>query len=165
MKIVFITNGGLKMGMGHVYRSLALAEEIRNIAEIYFLTKSTDIVISKISSYGYTVSKLKNNKEIIFKIKEIKPDVVVIDKLNVELNFTKVLKEKLNIKKLILFDNLSQANIYADVVVNAIIGSNFENRKYIDKITNTLYFYGPRYLILRKVFYKYKNKKKKTNKN
>lgn len=163
MKVAFITDGGLKMGMGHVYRCLTLAEEIKNTAEICFLTKSTKIVVNKISAHGYTVSKLKSNKETIEKIREIKPDVVVIDKLIVDIDFTKFLKNNLNIKRLVLFDNSSKANMYADVVVNAIVGNNFENRKYIDKITNTLYFYGPKYLTLRKIFYKYKKKKDRIN--
>ncbi|MBW9222850.1 UDP-2,4-diacetamido-2,4,6-trideoxy-beta-L-altropyranose hydrolase [Methanothermococcus sp. SCGC AD-155-K20] len=164
MKVAFITDGGLKMGMGHVYRCLTLAEEIKNAAEIYFLTKEgTKIVVNKISVHGYMVSKLKSDKEIIEKIRKIKPDVVVIDKPVIDINFTKVLKNNLNIERLVLFDSPSKANMYADVVVNAIIDSNFENKKYIDKITNTLYFYGPRYLTLRKMFYKYKNKKDRIN--
>ena len=34
MRIAFVTDGGLKMGMGHIYRSISIAEELKDTAEI-----------------------------------------------------------------------------------------------------------------------------------
>jgi len=56
----------------------------------------------------------------------------------------------------VIFDNISEANKYADVVVNFVMGSDDKNRKYMDKETNTFYFYGLKYEILRKEFYEHR---------
>lgn len=162
MKIAIITEGGLEMGMGHVYRSITLAEELQaKGGEIYFLTKSNHIVVNQIGNSGFKVIKLKNNGDIIHSLEEIKPNVAIIDRGEVEELFAKKLKDKLN-ARLVIFGNLSTANKYADVVIN-IIGSNFKNRKFLDKNTNTLYYYGPRYYILRKEFYEFKKSGKELN--
>lgn len=165
MKIVFITSGGLEMGMGHVYRSISLAEEIAkfgNKVDIHFLTKSNDIVINKIKNSGFKVIRPKDYEGELELLKKINPNVVIIDRLNVQEYFVKAIRRSLD-PKIVIFDNVSSANKYADVIVNAIVGSNFRNRKFWDSSTNSLYFYGPRYLILKREFYKYK-KKKKTDK-
>jgi len=159
MKIAFITDGGLEMGMGHIYRSITLAEELQDKGEICFLTKSCQIAVKQIENNGFNAIKVENDNEIIRYLGAVKPNIVIIDKREVEELFAKELRDKLN-TRLIIFGNLSSANKYADVVIN-IIGSNFENRKFLDKNTGTLYFYGPRYIILRKEFYKFKRKGKK----
>ena len=161
MKIAFITDGGLEMGMGHIYRSIILAEELQDKEEICFLTKSGQIVIKQIENSGFNAIKVETDNEIIRYLEAAKPNIIIIDKREVEELFAKELKDKLN-TRLIIFGNLSSANKYADVVIN-IIGSNFENRKFLDKNTGTLYFYGPRYIILRKEFYEFKRKSKKPN--
>ena len=78
MKIAFVTDGGLEMGMGHVYRSITLAEEIMDKAEIYFFTKSDEIVVSKIKNSGFNVLKLKDDEEMLKLLKERNPNIVII---------------------------------------------------------------------------------------
>ena len=50
MKISIITNGSIKMGMGHIYRTITLAKEFRkfNVRNILFITKSDGDIINKI---------------------------------------------------------------------------------------------------------------------
>lgn len=147
------------MGMGHILRSITLAEEIKDRAEICFLTKSDATVVNQIKNAGFSAFKLENDNEIANLLQEIKPSIVIIDKLDVEEDFARKLKDSLN-TKLVIFANLTSANRYADVVVNAVAGSKFKNRKFLDKKTTTLYFYGPKYFVLRKEFYKFKKKGK-----
>lgn len=157
MKIAIITNGSVEMGMGHVYRSISLANELKNfnVRDIVFLTKSDDDVIKKIAKNNFEVIKCNDNNHIIYNIKNIKPDVVIIDDLGIEENFAKNIRNLC--KKLLFFDNLnSLSNKYADVVVNAIVRSRLKNLKYFDEENKTLYFYGPKYLILRDEFYRVK---------
>lgn len=160
MKIAFLTDGGLEMGMGHIYRTIALAEELRDKAEISFLTKSDEIVINQIDNAGFNVIKTKNDDNVPKILLETKPNVIIVDRLDIEEDFAKTLKEPLK-ARLVLFENLSTASRYADVVVNAIMGSEFKNRKFVDKNTNTLYFYGPKYLMFRKEFYEFRRQGKR----
>ncbi|CAB3290119.1 putative Spore coat polysaccharide biosynthesis protein spsG [Methanocaldococcus lauensis] len=168
MKIVIITNGGVERGMGHVYRSIALANELKkfNVKDIVFLTKSDIDIVKKIKENNFKVIKCNDDSNILDNIKNIKPEVIIVDDLGIDEDFAKNLKN--SCKKLVFFDNLNHlSNKYADVVVNAIVGSGLKNRKYFDEESKTLYFYGPKYLILRDEFYKVKKemlKKDKENK-
>ena len=159
MKIVFITDGGAQMGMGHVQQSTTLAKELSDRAEICFLTKSDETVVSQMKDAGFTTFKLNSDSEIADLLQEIKPDIVIIDKLDVAEDFAMELKNSLK-AKLAIFTNQTPSNKYADIAVNAVMGSDFKNTKYLDEKTNTLYFYGPRYWILRKEFYEFKRKGK-----
>lgn len=160
LKIFFIVDGGAKMGLGHVYQSITFAKLLTEIAEICFLTKSGEIVINKISDAGFNVKKLSDDSEIMDYIKRDKPNIVIIDKIDVSESLAKEIKKDGAIK-LVIFTNLTDANRYADIAVTADIGSNFKNINFIDDETKTLYFYGPKYWILRKEFHEL-NKRKKT---
>jgi len=160
MKIAFITDGGSEKGMGHVQQSTTLAEELRDRGEICFLTKSDETVVKQIRNLGFNTFKLNNDDEMLDLLHEIRPNIVIIDKLDVAESLAKNLKETLR-AKLVIFTNLTLANRYADIAVSAVIGSNFKNSKFLDQKTNTLYFYGPKYWVLRKEFYELKKKGKR----
>lgn len=166
MKIVIIANGDIEKGMGHIYRSLSLADELKKYNDsIVFLTKSDGDVIKKINNHNIDVIRYKDNNDILKIKKNIKPDVIIIDDLEIEEEFAKNIKDLCN--KLVLFDNSNpSSNKYADVVVNVVISrSGFKNRKYVDEENKTLYLYGPKYLILRDEFYKAKEiSKRRINK-
>jgi len=138
------------MGTGHVFRSLTLARELNGKCESNFLIKYSKDVVKLVERNGFPAFQYKNNDELLKVLRELKPDVVIFDKLNVGSDVVRKIK---NDSRIVIFDNVSQANRYADVVVNAIIGSNFKNKKFFDRSAGTLYLYGPRYLILRREFY------------
>lgn len=155
MRIAFITDGGFKLGMGHVQQSTTLAKELIDKAEIYFLTKSDKTVVDQIKNAGFNTFKLNDDNEIAGLLKEKRPDTVIFDKLDVDEGLARKLKETLK-AKLIIFTNLTSANKYADIAVTADIGSQFRNIKFLDEKTHTLYYYGPKYWILRREFYEFK---------
>jgi len=161
-KVVIITEGGLTMGLGHVYRTIALAKELSKFSDVSFLTTSGEVVLNKVRENGFKISKSKDEIELKKQLNLTNPDVVIIDKLEVDENFANYIKTDLKVR-LIIFGNVSSANKYADVVINAIIGTNYKNRTYLDKNTNTLYLEGPKYLVLRKEFYDHKNSYKFRN--
>jgi len=150
--IIFYTEGGVKLGLGHIYRTLSLADQLKKNADITFLTTSGIIEINKIKEKDFPVFSFKDSIEIEKKILELTPDILIIDKLEVDPDFCKRIKNHFG-PKIIIFGNTSSANDYADVVVNAIIGTNYSNKSHIDPKTNTQYLQGPRYLVLRDEFY------------
>lgn len=154
--IIIITDGGLTMGLGHVYRTLALAKGLSKFSKVKFLTQSGNVVINKIGNSGYEVVKVSSIDELKRQLSFDKPNTLIIDKLNVDEEFAKYIKTNLS-ARLVIFSNISSANKYADVVVNAVVGTNFKNKSFIDKNTNTLYLKGPKYLVLRDEFYGHKD--------
>lgn len=163
MRIAFVTDGGLKMGMGHIYRSISIAEELKDTAEICFVTKSDRLVVNRIEKSRFRVYEIKSDRESVAAIESIRPDIIIVDRLEIERKLAAEMKAACN-SKLVLFCNLSEANKIADVVVNAIIGRKFgsrlENERIYDKSTETIYFFGPRYMVLKNDFYEFRRQEK-----
>ena len=145
--------------MGHVQQSTTIAKELRGSADISFLTKSDDTVMAKIREAGFDVARAKSDSEILGHLAGLNPDIVIVDKIDFDEELARDIKRTLK-ARLIVFTNLTSANRYADVAVTADIGSGFKNITYSDPDTGTLYFYGPKYWVLRSEFYEYKRKGK-----
>jgi spore coat polysaccharide biosynthesis predicted glycosyltransferase SpsG len=163
MKIAIITGGDNTIGMGHIYQSITLADELskqlHNRANIFFMTKSGHNVTAQISESSYNVYRYPDDNSIFNALKIERPDRIIFDKINVASVLAKKIKEEID-AKLIIFTNLTTANQYADVTILADIGSNFKNIYDKDEITGKVHFWGPKYWLLRSEFYEYHKKKK-----
>jgi len=81
LKILFLVDGSLLIGMGHIYRSLNLANEIKNENEIIFLTReklSFRIFKKYYKTFFVEKQNIPKEKNVI---KNINPELVIIDKL------------------------------------------------------------------------------------
>ena len=163
MKIAIITDGDSTIGMGHIYQSITLADalskQLHSRANIFFMTKSEQRVIARISESGYNVCRYPGDNSILNALKNEKPDRIIFDKINVGPVLAKRIKDTID-AKLIIFTNLTTANQYADVTILADIGSNFKNICDKDEITGKVHFWGPKYWLLRPEFYEYHKKPK-----
>ena len=87
MIILFLADGSSKIGMGHVYRSINLANELKNDYEIIFITRekiSFKFFKKYFKCFFIDRKDITKEKKILEKIK---PDLVIIDKLK-ERNIT-----------------------------------------------------------------------------
>ncbi len=159
LKVCFITDGGAHLGLGHVQQSITFARELVPNADICFLTKSDETVITKISENGFATTWHKDDADILRHLWVMNPDVIIFDKLDVAEELARDIKQTLS-ARLVIFTNLTGANKYADVAVTADIGSRFENVRFVDEKSGTLYFYGPKYWVLRPEFYEYQRRGK-----
>ena len=93
-EIIIKTDGNNSIGLGHVYRSLNLAKELKNNnIKVIFLTKS--IILKKIIPKSFTVKNIRNNKNDLQKILDsINPKIIVIDNLKENSNELKILGGK-----------------------------------------------------------------------
>lgn len=155
-KVFLYAEGGFKLGLGNIYRTIALAKEFikKGIIELYFITSSESYVKNIIKNQSIEVISFKNHNFFIDIIKGAKPDILIIDNINIQDELVKSIR--VYVKKLVHIGNISNANRYADLVVNAIIGTNYKNKISIDRY-NTKYLEGPKYLVLRDEFYEKKN--------
>lgn len=161
MKILIITDGNNELGLGHVYQSLTLADLLKNKlgkdVQINFLTKSAEKICNFIELRGYNVETLKTDDLIFENLKYNKPDRIIFDKLDVSPDLVKKIKDLLG-TKLVIFTNLTDASLYADVTVLADI--NFKNIVKRDSDSGRTEFLGPKFWLLRPDFYALKNVKK-----
>jgi spore coat polysaccharide biosynthesis predicted glycosyltransferase SpsG len=160
MKIIIVTDGNNKLGMGHVYQSLTLAGYLLNRSngniEIKFFTKSDHYVVAILKMSGCEVVYCENDDEILSFLEMEKPEKIIFDKLDVSPSLAKKIKEQLE-SKLLIFTNLTSANDYADVTLLADIGSNFKNIYGKNPLTGKVEIFGPKYWILRPEFFKYQS--------
>jgi spore coat polysaccharide biosynthesis predicted glycosyltransferase SpsG len=153
-RIIIYTEGNFYLGLGNVYRMLELAKSILekvDNSQITFLTSSEDYVLQLIKNNDFNVYQTRTELLDDFLIKQ-DFNVLIVDKLNISASLVQKIKTNKEIPpKIVIFGNLSAANHFADLVVNAIIGTNFKNKDYVDSF-GTMYLTGPKYLTLRNEF-------------
>ena len=160
MKILFRVEATPELGSGHLMRCLVLAERLKesisNI-DITFITSSS-IVDEQVKSCDYKLINLPSSKDIIKEIeyyeKYIKNAIFITDIPNIPDDYLKTLKK--SVGSVISIDDGSDTIFYSDILINPNIYSNV-NHKYSSE---TQYYSGGKYVILKKAFGKYAVKKK-----
>jgi UDP-2,4-diacetamido-2,4,6-trideoxy-beta-L-altropyranose hydrolase len=154
-KIALVTEGGPQIGMGHVYRSTTIAEELRGDALLLFLTKSDD-AIARIRRSGFNATLCKTDEEILGRLSQIGPTMIILDAPQLSARFIENIRATLDVEtRIVVFDAhfAPEINRQIDVIVNAILRGDFANEFIYDQDVNTQYYFGPRYLVLRPEFF------------
>lgn len=149
--ILFVVTGNDRVGLGHVYNTLLIANDILNHRISFLVDKNSQLAYDKISMKNYPVF-IQENENIIDDITKFNPDLVINDRLDTTFEYIKELKE-LNIKT-INFEDLGEGAKIADLVINAI---------YPEKQVIKNHYFGHDYFILRDEFL-YSNTKENINK-
>ena len=156
--ILFRADGNKKLGLGHIVRCLALADELKNNnpnLEVVFITKydeSKKIIEEK----NYAV--IDTNDEISQIRNFASGDTLFItDFLDTDNQYISEIKKIASLSVLSIDNNTKLKRIEADIVINANVFDEGEKKI----IGSTRYFLGPKYMILRKEFEDaYKEEKK-----
>jgi len=156
------------MGMGHIQQSTTLAKELQTRAAISFVTKSDEIVLAAIRESGFEVTGLHDDIQVFEFLEKLNPEIIIFDKINVDEKLAQKIRTELA-ACLVIFTNLTDANQYAHIAVlpraedlRVDPASRFRNQSYFNSSTKTLYFFGPKYWILRREFFEYKKQPKST---
>lgn len=162
-KVILRADGNNNIGLGHVYRLLALAEILKNDFNcIFAINEPDDFVVSQItkvcscliflkSKTDYKVpDKLKPGEEILFDLQEhlTGDEIVVTDGYLFGTNYQAAIKA--TGAKLVCIDDMATTNFYADVVINHAPGVDKKSYK-IQTYTKVLT--GLEYAIIRPPFF------------
>lgn len=139
-KILFVVSGYSDIGMGHVYRTVNLADELRDSDISFLCTHNSKPAEKYIKEYGYFAEILSSHENLIDSILEKKPDMVINDFLDTKAEYIIELKRK-KIKS-INFEDKGEGAKHADAVINALY----------DNEDGANVFYGHRYFELRDEF-------------
>lgn len=139
-RLVFNVIGDTKIGMGHIYHSLALAHEITDHEVIFICDEKYSLAVNQIATKDYQVYPTKNTLETIL---ELNPDLVINDILNTDKEFIKTIKN--NNIKVVNFEDLGEGSKYADLVFNELFDE--------PQLEGKNYLWGHEYLALRDEFY------------
>jgi len=166
LNIVIRVDGGEHVGMGHIMRCLALADNLIkfNINSIFVIKNSFKSVKNKIEEKNYEIKNIPPNSDInkdvnstIDIIKKTNSNMAITDLCNTEMlklldNYKRYLIElKKNVPFLVTIDDLNLIKFPSDIVINP----NYGAEKFIPKSIknyNSKFLYGVRYYIFRREF-------------
>jgi UDP-2,4-diacetamido-2,4,6-trideoxy-beta-L-altropyranose hydrolase len=139
-------DGNAVIGLGHIHRSLALAEMVKDSFEIRFVihTKSAN-QMQLLKKNGYEVKIISGEDQLIKMA--LPEDLVVLDGYE----FDHALQSNLKAKgvKIVFIDDETIREFEADVVLNPAGGIDHASYR---KKDHTLLFTGPKYVLLRSPF-------------
>lgn len=144
---------GKKIGSGHFYRCLSLAEEIRNQGkEVTFIVKNKDEFLSHIGNKKIPVMTIKSG-DIKDEIKSCKNILDSIKSLIIDLPTHNELygKSFYGICKTATIDDLGNMNVFSNYLFNGSIVDDYRNYKKINEKSQI--YVGPKYMILRREFH------------
>ncbi len=141
-RILIRVDGYNKIGLGHIYRTLALATQLID-HELLFVTKQEyDLGTKIIKENNFKLATFDKKGEFDKIISEFKPFIVINDILDTDIEYIKFLKEKGIF--IINFEDLGEGAKVADLVINAL---------YVRKNFLENHYWGKDYYILREEFH------------
>ena len=138
--ILFVVTGNSQVGLGHVYNTLLIANDILNHNITFLVDSNSKMAYDKIKSKNYPIL-IQKSKNIIDDIQNIDADIVINDRLDTDIQYITKLKN-LNMK-VINFEDLGEGSTQADLVINAI---------YPEKKVLQNHYFGHKYFVLRDEF-------------
>lgn len=117
LTILFVVNGNEKIGMGHIYRTITLADRLMGHNILFLTWDSDEKALKLLKDHNYKV--ISTSKEnLLDVISDIKPNIVINDILDTETEYIKKLK-KLGCF-VVNFEDLGEGADEAHLVFNAL---------------------------------------------
>ena len=127
-KIIFRVIGNNTVGMGHIYRSLSLAHEITDHEIIFVTDNENEVAVNNIAGYDYRIDVV-GRREIIDRIIELKPDLVINDILST--SYKEIRKLTKSGIRVLNFEDLGTGAKAANVTVNELFETPIQEHKNI----------------------------------
>ena len=141
-KILIKADASHEIGTGHIYRGLSIASKLVNHEVIFLLDESQPLGIEIIKNNNYPyITHHSDEGDLIEKIVEYDPDIVINDILNTNSKYTKTLRDKGFF--IVNFEDLGGGVKYAHMVFDAL---------YEHKIPLQNLYSGHKYYILKDEF-------------
>ncbi len=129
LKIIFIVNGNKSVGLGHIYRTITLADRLLG-HDITFLSWDSDSsALELIKDKGYNII-ISDERSIYDELGKVKPDIIINDILDTTREF--VAGQKKLHSFIVNFEDLGEGADEAHMVFNALYEYSrpMKNRKF-----------------------------------
>lgn len=140
-KIIIRTEGYPEIGLGHIYRSILLANNLIEHDVLIVLSEKSQLGIQKISERFLKHQVVKNDAEFKTLLEREKPDVLINDVLDTTQDYMKQVKPLAG--RVVNFEDMGEGSRLADAVINALYEKN---------VTGDQYYWGHKYYCLRDEF-------------
>lgn len=115
-KIFIRTDASRTLGMGHIYRSLALWQELQGHNATIFITQGFDASREVLERRDAAFETIQDEEAFIALCKERRPDLIIVDMLDTKTEYIRTLKACG--AKIVTFEDLGAGAEEADLVVN-----------------------------------------------
>ncbi len=153
IKIAIRADGGSKIGLGHIMRTLVLARELAKTNVVFYVCKKDNPLtakyingIEKVRSEGFQVI-IVDEDNIIIELSKIEADCLITDSYDVDEEYFN--KTKKMFSKTGYIDDMNLYYYNVDFIINHNIYANKSKYKCNE---DTLLFLGTEYIILREEF-------------
>ena len=140
-KILIRTEGYPEIGLGHIYRSILLVNNLIEHDVLIVLSEKSQLGIQKIQERFLKYRVVKDEQEFISLLEEEKPDVLINDVLDTAKEY--MLKVKPLAGRVVNIEDMGEGGGLADAVINAL---------YEKKVQGEQYYWGHKYYCLRDEF-------------
>jgi len=153
-KVIFRCDGNSEIGLGHITRSLALANMIKSDFECVFLCQNPSETLRKQITEVAQLEVLRQTEKYNNEATAITQnylqgnEIVVLDGYNFDTEYQKIIKAKGS--KLVCIDDSQPFHFVADAIINHVIGINPDSYS-CEKYTKL--YLGIKYALLRKEFF------------
>ncbi len=142
--IAFVMIGSRKKGLGHIYRSLTLANKLIPNRSFFFIHSHEKLGIEKLKRLNYVPIEFDKLDNLICSLKEKEIDIVINDVLNTDYHYIRELKSKGFF--VVNFEDNGNGATICDLLFNAL---------YEWSGTTERAYYGYKYECLREDIYLY----------
>jgi spore coat polysaccharide biosynthesis predicted glycosyltransferase SpsG/CTP:molybdopterin cytidylyltransferase MocA len=130
LRICIRVDGAEGLGFGHLYRSIAIAQNIHS-HEVCFVTRNNngyELGLEFLKTHHYPVIEVVSDDDFLSKLSEINPDIVINDILDTNEQYIAKLKESGCF--IVNFEDLGKGNRLADIVINDLYPDIYPQRNH-----------------------------------
>lgn len=161
MNICIRADGGSTIGMGHIMRTLVLAEELKKNYNVFYVCRIDESLsdrykpgIDLVKNKGFKVITINENK-VKKEIVNVEADCIITDSYDVDEEYFDILRENFSISGCIYDTDYKDINIFnVDFFINPDLYAL--EQRYITKNCSEILL-GPKYIILRKEFLEFQD--------
>ena len=140
-KIVIRTDGYPEIGLGHIYRSILLFDNLPEHEVLIAVSEKSGLGMEKLDKRFIRYKVVKDDAAFVELLKQEKPDVLINDILNTTEEY--MLSVKPWVGRVVNIEDMGEGGQWADAVINALYEKNSSDGQY---------YWGHRYYCLRDEF-------------
>jgi len=147
-KVLIRVDGYNKIGLGHIYRTIVIANHLNNYDVLFVSKKEYALGINLLKENNFKIESFSYKEEFERIIRTYNPDIIINDILDTDMDYIKQLKERQFF--VVNFEDLGEGAKSADLVINAL----YDRKNFLDN-----HHWGKDYYILRKEFHQIPQKR------
>lgn len=115
-KVVIRADAAPQLGMGHVYRAVAIAQEFARHSVTLATDRSLELGVRLLSRFPFDLLEVDGEAGFLCELDRLEPDLVILDQLNTSEHY--VCEVKKRARAVVTFEDLGPGAIVADLVVS-----------------------------------------------